>query len=106
MPGTDKYLKIKDSSGQEKTIRIADYKEIELYERTAPYFPTYTIPALVVDNDTIRMVRFSISKMYNRKKRIIDLLSFAYDSVSGHYPSRLFMRKKLGSPINENWKKY
>lgn len=101
LSGNDKYLIIKDSSGKQKTIRIADYKEIELYERTVPYTPTYTISALVIKDDTIRNIRFSISEMYNRKKRVIRLKSFEQDTSrsQGYYRSQMWLKRKFEKPI-------
>ncbi|MDP4264810.1 MAG: hypothetical protein Q8941_19940 [Bacteroidota bacterium] len=96
------YLKIKDSSGRQQTIRIADSKEIELYRRTVPYDPAFTISYLVVKNDTIKNIRFTVSEMYNGKKRVIRLESFAFDTTlaPGHaYPG--FLKRKYEKPIKK-----
>jgi hypothetical protein len=100
----DYYLKIKDTSGTQKTIRIDDYKGMELYRRTVPNEPTFTISYLVINWDTIRNIRFSVSEMYTKKKRVITLESFAHDTT--HWaPYWYHARRKYQKPIKKRIEK-
>jgi hypothetical protein len=66
------YTPVKDSSG---TTYMAPTRDI--YMRSVPQLPTFTIPQLILGNDTVHEVRFHI-EVNNRKFRRVRLQSFRY----------------------------
>lgn len=104
LPLTDKYLAIKDSiTGQQDTLQLSDHKEMILYQRSVPYEPSYTIPYLLINQDTLKNVRFSVSELPNGKKRIIRLNSFRYDTIApaGYFVSQNWLKRKYGKPLKK-----
>jgi hypothetical protein len=100
----NQYLEIKDSAtGRYDTLRLSDHKEIKLYRRSLPYDPSYTIPYLLINRDTLKDVRFSIEETPNAKKRIIRLRSFRYDTIppQGYFVSQYWLKRKYQKPLKK-----